>query len=115
MGSGDGSEYVSTLGSIVTDQVEGDDRDLLGDTLGDSVGCCDVDNTDGVTVGELEGKSELEIGTKLDNNVVGDSVECRSGRLVGAGDGSKDECIIGSSVGSMEGYSVLYIGGAVEG
>ncbi len=77
---------------------------MLGDTLGDSVGCCDVDNTDGITVGELEGKSEL-----------GDSVGCCSGRLVGAGDGSEDECIIGSSVGSMEGYSVLYIGGAVEG
>ena len=65
-------------------------------------------------MGELEGKSELEIGTKLDN-VVGDSVGCCSGRFIGAGDGSEDERIIGSSVCSMEGYSVLYIGGAVEG
>ncbi len=66
-------------------------------------------------MGELEGKSELEIGTKLDN-VVGHSVGCCSGRLVGAGDGSEDECIIGSSVGSMEEYSVLYVfEGAVEG
>ena len=63
-------------------------------------------------MGELEGKSVLDIGTKLDN-VVGDSVGCCSGRFVGAKDGLEDERIIGSSVGSMEGYSVLYIGGAV--
>jgi len=65
-------------------------------------------------VGELEGESELEIRTKLDN-VVGHSVGCCSGRFVGAGDGSEDECIIGSSVDELKGYSVLYIGGAVEG
>ena len=66
-------------------------------------------------MGELDGESELGIRTKLDN-VVGDSVGRCSGIFVAAGDGSEDKCMIGSSVCSMEGYSVLYsFEGAVEG